>query len=102
MAERERVHLLCSCPVLRTPSDRTHAMDGSWDESAGPLTAMRCFGCFALLCGGGGVRACVRACVRVVQFKYSSVWGTSAKHCPQRVGLKHDLHDEDVIQLMKK
>ena len=36
------------------------------------------------------------------QFKYASVWGTSAKHEPQRVGLKHTLHDEDVIQIMKK
>ena len=38
----------------------------------------------------------------VDQFKYANVWGTSAKHTPQRVGLKHCLEDEDVIQLMKK
>jgi uncharacterized protein len=62
----------------------------------------------------------------VDQFKYANVWvralhfrlshsfshtnlkspcaeqGTSAKHTPQRVGLKHNLEDEDVIQLMKK
>lgn len=38
----------------------------------------------------------------VDQFKYANVWGTSAKHAPQRVGLKHCLNDEDVIQLMKK
>jgi len=38
----------------------------------------------------------------VSQFKYALVWGTSAKHTPQRVGLAHDLEDEDVIQIVKK
>eukprot|EP01094_Clydonella_sp_ATCC50884_P013021 TRINITY_DN23306_c0_g1_i1.p1 TRINITY_DN23306_c0_g1~~TRINITY_DN23306_c0_g1_i1.p1 ORF type:complete len:389 (+),score=110.27 TRINITY_DN23306_c0_g1_i1:74-1168(+) len=36
------------------------------------------------------------------QFKYAIVWGVSAKHQPQRVGLAHELLDEDVIQLVKK
>lgn len=38
----------------------------------------------------------------VSQFKYALVWGTSAKHCPQRVGLGHNLEDEDVVQIVKK
>ena len=34
-------------------------------------------------------------------FRYALVWGTSAKHHPQRVGLRHAIEDEDVIQIMK-
>mmetsp|Transcript_1904 Transcript_1904/g.3357 ORF Transcript_1904/g.3357 Transcript_1904/m.3357 type:complete len:418 (-) Transcript_1904:717-1970(-) len=35
-------------------------------------------------------------------FNYALVWGTSAKHSPQRCGLKHDLDDEDVVQIVTK
>ena len=35
-------------------------------------------------------------------FKYSMVWGSSTKHSPQHVGLGHVLHDEDVVQIVKK
>jgi hypothetical protein len=38
----------------------------------------------------------------VRDFKYSLVWGSSTKHSPQHVGLSHVLHDEDVVQIMKK
>ena len=35
-------------------------------------------------------------------FSYALVWGQSVKHKPQRVGKKHLLHDEDVVQIMQK
>jgi small GTP-binding protein len=36
------------------------------------------------------------------QFKHAIVWGASAKHQPQRVGIEHVLKDEDVVQIVKK
>ncbi|CAA6659537.1 unnamed protein product [Spirodela intermedia] len=33
---------------------------------------------------------------------YALVWGSSAKHKPQRVGKEHELEDEDVVQIIKK
>jgi len=36
------------------------------------------------------------------EFNYALVWGTSAKHSPQRCGLNHQLDDEDVVQIVSK
>jgi len=30
------------------------------------------------------------------------VWGSSAKHNPQKVGKDHILHDEDIVQIVKR
>ncbi|GAB4821710.1 hypothetical protein N2152v2_008756 [Parachlorella kessleri] len=38
----------------------------------------------------------------IKEFKYALVYGVSAKHTPQRVGLQHELEDEDVVQIVKK
>merc|ERR1712146_557796 len=38
----------------------------------------------------------------IKEFKSAYVWGTSPKHDPQRVGLSHLLHDEDVVMIVKK
>lgn len=34
--------------------------------------------------------------------RYALVWGSSAKHRPQRVGKDHVLQDEDIVQIIKK
>ena len=53
---------------------------------------------------GTTVAACCRQVHRtlITSFDYAMVWGTSVKHTPQRVGLSHQLDDEDVIQIVKK
>lgn len=35
-------------------------------------------------------------------FKYAIVYGRSVKHQPQRVGLSHELMDEDIVTLVKR
>ncbi|QKX60904.1 uncharacterized protein TRUGW13939_08050 [Talaromyces rugulosus] len=35
-------------------------------------------------------------------FKYALVWGASARHIPQRVGLSHPVCDEDVVSIIAK
>ena len=35
-------------------------------------------------------------------FRYALVWGASAMHTPQRVGLSHQVADEDVVSIVAK
>jgi len=35
-------------------------------------------------------------------FKYALVWGASARHMPQRVGLSHVVADEDVVSIVSR
>ena len=35
-------------------------------------------------------------------FKYAMVWGASARHVPQRVGLSHIVADGDVVSIVAK
>lgn len=57
-----------------------------------------------ILRNGASVEHCCHAVHRSIkqQFKYGLVWGTSVKYSPQRVGLAHQLHHDDVIQIVKK
>lgn len=36
------------------------------------------------------------------EMRYAIVWGSSVKHQGMKVGKEHELHDEDVIQIVKK
>mmetsp|Transcript_20261 Transcript_20261/g.27955 ORF Transcript_20261/g.27955 Transcript_20261/m.27955 type:complete len:166 (-) Transcript_20261:25-522(-) len=36
------------------------------------------------------------------QLRYALVWGSSVKHNPQKVGKEHVLHDEDIVQIVKR
>ena len=36
----------------------------------------------------------------IKKFRYCLVWGKSAKHRPQTVGINHVLFDEDVVQIV--
>lgn len=59
-----------------------------------------------VLRGGSKVEDACKAIHRSLadptQFRYALVWGRSTKHDPQRVGLQHEMMDEDVIQVVTK
>jgi len=65
------------------------------------------FGQPLVLTDGRGGTSIEQACLQLhkdlaANFKYGMVWGTSTKYNPQRVGLKHKLEDEDVVQIVIK
>lgn len=47
-------------------------------------------------------RAIHRSLADAARFRYALVWGASAKHNPQRVGLTHEMSDEDVVCVVTK
>jgi len=57
-----------------------------------------------ILRGNGTVRDACNALHRTLadHTRSALVWGVSTKHDPQRVGLMHELADEDVVQITKK
>ena len=57
-----------------------------------------------VLRGGSTVENACHAIHRTISdtFKYALVWGSSAKHRPQRVGSTHHMEDEDVICVVQK
>lgn len=47
--------------------------------------------------------ACMQIHKQMIEdFKSAFVWGKSTKHGGQRAGIRHILHDEDVLQIFKK
>jgi len=54
--------------------------------------------------GGSSVEHVCHSIHRTIAsvFKYALVWGTSTKFNPQRVGLHHNVNDEDVVQIVTK
>lgn len=54
--------------------------------------------------GGCTVEAAIKNIHRdlLKDMKEAIVWGTSVKFSPQKVNINHILHDEDVLQIMKK
>ena len=59
---------------------------------------------FTVLCRGVTIEHLCRHIHKslISEFNYALVWGTSTRHSPQRCGLKHELHDQDVVQVVKR
>ena len=57
-----------------------------------------------ILRNGASIEAVCHSIHRTMvhSFKYALVWGSSVKFSPQRVGLSHAVHHDDVIQVVKK
>ena len=46
--------------------------------------------------------SCVVRIQQIANFNYAIVWGKSVKQTPQRCGIKHQLCDEDVVQIFAR
>jgi len=53
---------------------------------------------------GATVEHCCHSIHRTIvkDFKYAMVWGRSVKFSPQRVGISHDLLEDDIIQIITR
>ena len=69
------VGLACAARGLRRPGELT----ALFKQSLRPAPALICPRC-----------------------RYALVWGSSVKHRPQKVGKEHLLHDEDIVQIVKR
>ena len=60
------------------------------------------FGEALIVRGGSTIEDVCDAVHRTLKesFKYALVWGASARHVPQRVGLGHTVADEDVVSIV--
>lgn len=86
---------LCTCARLgaEVPQGSLQAARACWQSLYHGELPGQC-------CMSWGVSHAVLCCAALR--RYALVWGSSVKHRPQKVGKDHLLHDEDIVQIVKK